>query len=187
MCPHVSSAPKKISLVIYKIFFCPGVKIKKGVAGKGGWEGLRRKENWTRGTQPHSHPSFPLLYYSSASSHPSFSMLMEDKIGHQGIGWCSHSDLCLPWHIVHVSPPPLHPSLFFLSLFLPCCCRHWLIIPSLSPALSQSSPFFDTVSPALHSLTSLPSFDDSWTLLLLSIAHLPLSNSPVSFLLVVEE
>lgn len=31
-----------------------------------------------------SPPSFLLFYYSSASPHPSFSLLMEDKMGHRG-------------------------------------------------------------------------------------------------------
>lgn len=106
-------------------------------------------------------------------------MLMEDKIGHWGIGWCSHSDLCLPWHILYFSPPPLHPSLPSLSLF-----ASLLIIPSFSPAHSPPSPFCDSTFPVLQSLSSLLSFDDSW-ILLFSSAQLPLSNSSVVSLLLV--
>ncbi len=60
-CPHVSSAPKKISIVIYKIFFCPGVKIKKGVAGK------REKRGCEGGRSERGEGSLILIHLSFSS------------------------------------------------------------------------------------------------------------------------
>lgn len=88
--PTSALRPKKSLKLFIKSFFVLELK-KKGVAERGR-RGAEKKGEVKRGRQPHSHPSLLLLYYSSASSHPSFSMLMEDKIGHRGIGWCSLGD-----------------------------------------------------------------------------------------------
>lgn len=89
--PHVSSTPQKKSLKLFiKSFFVPQLKLKKRGVG-GGW-------GRTRGEGEREEGSHLLLYYSSVSSHPLFAMLTEDKIGHPGIGWCSHGDWCLSWH-----------------------------------------------------------------------------------------
>lgn len=111
--PHVSSAhppalPKKSLQLFIKIFFCPRVQLQKKKEGnrKEGEEGaMKVGERGGRGRQSASHPSLPLLYYSSASSPPSFSMLMEDKIGHRGIGWCSQH-----WLMSSLTRRALHPT-----------------------------------------------------------------------------
>lgn len=107
------------------------------------------------GRQPYSHPSLPLFYYSSASSPPSLGMLMEDKIGHRGIGWClaqwlmssltlrallpTSSPFSSP-KLPQPPPPPLnnHPHLLCLSAatdlhpHIPLIIIPQLTFPSLS-------------------------------------------------------
>lgn len=88
--PRQQHTPKKSLKLFIKSFFVPQLKLKKRGVG-GGW-------GRTRGEGEREEGSHLLLYYSSVSSHPLFAMLTEDKIGHPGIGWCSHGDWCLSWH-----------------------------------------------------------------------------------------
>lgn len=106
------------------------------------------------GRQPYSHPSLPLFYYSSASSPPSLGMLMEDKIGHRGIGWC-----LAQWLMSSLTHRALLPtSSPFSSLKLPQPPPRQSSSPALSFCCRRSSP-----SHRSHHHSS---------------AHLPLTVSP---------